>query len=59
MSYKIRKINGKIAVVEEQTKLIMQFFSENKEAQKLANKLNKGLGFNGWSPTFITTRERV
>jgi len=59
MNYKIVPTKHKWAVVENKSDLIIEYCLTRDTARKLAKKLNYGKGFDGWSPIFIATKEKI
>lgn len=64
MNYKIVPLDQaknyiKFAVVENQTKYVIEYFVKREDARQFARKLNLGAGFDGWSPSFIATKEMI
>lgn len=65
MNYRIQQLTQNVkqyqswVVIESRTKYIIETFIRREDARKFARKLNNGAGFDGWSPSFMTTREMV
>jgi hypothetical protein len=64
MNYKIVPMDKaknylKYAVVENQTKYVIELFVKREDARQFARVLNLGAGFDGWSPSFIATKEKI
>ncbi len=59
MNYKIVQNKHKWTVVENRSKLEIEHFITRDSARKLCRKLNLGAGFDGWSPIFIATKEKL
>lgn len=56
--YKVlkNKTTGEFEVVEVASELIVDSFSSHEEAQLQYQKLKKGVGFEGWTPSFMLTK---
>lgn len=59
MNYKVVQKKHKWAVVENRSTLEIEYCITKSDAQKVARRLNAGRGFDGWSPTFIATKEKL
>lgn len=56
LKYVVNAINGGFVVYEIATRLIVKRCSSYTEAKRIAKKLDRGLGFNGWTPAFLTEK---
>lgn len=53
-NHKVTFNNGVFSVVENQTELVITQSTDYVAAKKVAQELDNGRGFNGWTPTFFT-----
>ena len=51
--YKLIEENKIYNVFEIATEQVIKSFTDKTEAKKLLRHLNRGGGFNGWTPTFF------
>ena len=54
MSYTVKEKSGSFEIVERATELVVVSRNNIVEATRLAKSLNRGSGFNGYTPTFFT-----
>ena len=54
MSYKVKEKSGSFDIVELSTDLVVVSRNNMTEATRLAKSLNRGYGFNGYTPVFFT-----
>lgn len=59
MNYKVIQKKHKWAVVETKSKLEIEYCLTRNHANSLCRRLNLGKGFDGWSPIFIATKEKL
>lgn len=66
MSYKVVEQNKVFNVMEERKiektaveQVIIKSFSTRQEAKLFMRKLNGGMGFNGWTPSFFLIPMKV
>lgn len=53
MNYEIKNETGLFHVMEMQTGQVIKSFAFIKDAKNLAKRLNSGMGFAGWTPSFL------
>ena len=60
VKYWVAKLNEKAAVMEKTpfTEVLIKTFLNSKEAQQLCSKLNRGSGFNGYTPNFLLDKKK-
>ena len=56
MSYSVKRGKSGYNIVEKDTDLTIELERTEKEARYLCRKMNLGSGFNGWTPTFFTSK---
>jgi hypothetical protein len=56
MSYSVKRGESGYNIVEKDTNLTIELERSEKEARDLCRKMNLGSGFNGWTPTFFTSK---
>ncbi len=56
MSYRVVTKSGQVEVVEKGTELVVHQGLDADFARRLCRGLNLGHGFNGFTPTFFTTK---
>lgn len=49
----LHKKGNKFSIKENQTDQILETFDDRSSAQLLCKKYNNGMGFGGWTPSFI------
>jgi hypothetical protein len=59
MDYKLVVFDGKFAVEEVSSGLIMDKFNSVDDARNLVDMLNNGCGFSGFSPVFFAKGVQV
>lgn len=59
MNYRVVQEKHKWAVVENRTDLTIEYLMTREAARKFARRLNNGKGFDGWTPTFVATKEKI
>jgi hypothetical protein len=59
MSYSVKQGKTGYNIVEKDTDLTIELERSEKEARDLCRKMNLGSGFNGWTPTFFTSKMSV
>jgi hypothetical protein len=55
LNYSVNYIESEYHVVELDTQQSIKVFPNICTANKLCNALNRGIGFDGWTPSFILT----
>lgn len=51
--YQVKQVGGKFSVVESKTNLEIQLLASRRQAKKMAKDLSNGMGFHGFTPSFI------
>jgi hypothetical protein len=54
MSYTVKEKSGSFEIIERATELVVVSRNNMTEATHLAKSLNRGSGFNGYTPAFFT-----
>jgi len=52
-NYFVKQENGKFNIIERDTEQTVKSSNNYCKARKLCDWLNKGGGFDGWTPSFI------
>lgn len=56
MSYRVEEKDGSFEIIEQDTNLVVVTRTDRIAASILAKSLNRGYGFNGFTPMFFTLR---
>jgi hypothetical protein len=56
MSYSVKKSENGYSILEKNTDVLIELDYTEEKARDLCRKMNLGSGFNGWTPTFFTTK---
>lgn len=59
MSYSVKKGDTGYDIFEKDTETLIVLNKPEKEARDMCRKMNLGSGFNGWTPTFFTSKVNV
>lgn len=53
--YKIEAIDGEFHIIEKSSGSTLEIFNDRHKAIAFIYRMNKGVAFNGWTPTFFCT----
>jgi hypothetical protein len=56
MSYSVKKQEDGYDILEKDTGTLIHLSCDETKARDICRKMNLGSGFNGWTPTFFTTK---
>jgi hypothetical protein len=59
MSYSVKQGDKGYNIFEKDTEVVIELERPEKEARDLCRKMNLGSGFNGWTPSFFSTRMNI
>lgn len=56
MSYRVERNNNRHDVIESETEVVVNSYSNNREARRVCRGLNLGAGFDGHTPKFFSEK---